>query len=89
MEETKQQAPETREALLARREWLWTKTGQHQFTEAVVEAELIQFNQEILNINNKLQKLDQEPPPAPVVTKDSSPAEILSQAIEVEVSPSV
>lgn len=64
---------ESVQELHATRESLWTKTGQHQFTKAVIEAELIQFNQQILDINNKLRALsDKEKESSIVVPKEET-----------------
>ncbi len=64
-----QKTEATTEEMTARRDWLWSKTGQHQFTKAVVEAELIQMNQEILDINNKLQLKFKAATPAPKIVE--------------------
>jgi hypothetical protein len=51
---------ETREQLIEHRNQLVIQCGQNQFTKAVMEAELLQANQKILDINNKLQKMPAE-----------------------------
>lgn len=50
---------ETPEVLKQKRDQLCFKCGQHQFTKAIIEAELLQWNQEMLRINNELLKMEQ------------------------------
>jgi hypothetical protein len=51
---------ESTEVLEQRRMDLTTKAGNYQFNKAVIEAELLQMNQQILEINNTLGKRRQE-----------------------------
>lgn len=73
--------PETKEVLESKRDQLWFKSGQHQFTKAVVEAELLQMNQEILRINNALSKL----PRKDVKPDEPSKIEPILRVVEPEV----
>lgn len=57
----------TKEQLEERRKELWATTGQRQFTKNFIEAELLQMNQELLDINNNLAKIRDEPK-APIIT---------------------
>lgn len=49
---------------------LW-QAGQHQFNGEIIKAELLQWNQEILRLKNKLTELKKEP------VKAVTPDEIL------------
>lgn len=51
---------ESTEVLEQRRMDLTTKAGNYQFNKAVIDAELLQMNQQILEINNILGKRRQD-----------------------------
>lgn len=66
---------ETPEVLKQKRDQLCFRLGQHSFTEAIVKAEMLQWQQEILRINNELGKMEKAPPveivPSPETPKIS------------------
>lgn len=49
-----------------KRNELCFKCGQHQFNKAVIEAELLQFNQELLNLSNEIAKAEKAEPPVKI-----------------------
>lgn len=57
---------ESVDELTSKREVLLKQTGQHQFHKAVIDAELLQMNQELLRLNNELKKAKEAQPVAPV-----------------------
>lgn len=69
-----EQKTKSRVELLARRDYLLKDSGQKQFTKAVIEAELLQVNQELLNINNLLSKMPTE-------------EQVAAQAVDQEYTP--
>jgi len=69
---------ETPEVLRQKRDQLCFKCGQHQFSKAVIDAELLQWNQEILRINNELAK---EPPVKIAEAPEVLPADPVPAAI--------
>lgn len=62
MSEENAKLVETTEQLTEKRLKIWAAAGQHQFTKAFIEAELLQMNQELLRINNKLAELSKAQP---------------------------
>lgn len=56
-----EEVKETPEQLKSKRDQLCFRLGQHSFTEAIIKAEMLQWQQEILRINNELAKLPAEP----------------------------
>lgn len=71
------------------REQLLLKCGQHQFTKAFIEAEMLDWNQQVLSINNELARRRDEArvaaenaPPAPVIEDLKAEA---AQMVEVNV----
>ncbi len=49
---------ESLEALKQKRDQITYRTGMKQFNKAVLEAELLQDNQELLRLNNEISKKD-------------------------------
>ncbi len=74
MEESKPQLSAAQ--LEERRNQLCMACGQKQFSKAVLEAELIQHNQEILDINNKLAEIRKA-----AVGDESKPKLIVPEAV--------
>lgn len=49
-----------------KRDQLCFHTGQHQYKKAIIEAELLQYNQEILKLSNEIAKEEQDQKGSPV-----------------------
>lgn len=59
-----------------KRDELCFKCGQHQFNKAVIEAELLQWNQELLSLNNEIAKAQQVAPLKVAPTPEIIPANV-------------